>query len=419
MVADACTGSDWHPDQKLMTLKDSQARLDALADLIVRFGANVQPGQIVSIGSEPGKEPLVRAIAASAYKAGAKFVDLSVFDIHIKHARMLYADPDTLAFVPPWYGARMRALGELRCAVITLTGPVAPRIMDGIDPALLGQDLLPRVRESIEIVNQRVSNWTAAPCPTASWAELVHPELDPAEALERLWRDVAHVCRVDEPDPVAAWEERMDNLVAVAGKLDELRLDALRFEGPGTDLTVGLFASANWHCARISTVDGIVHAPNIPTEEVFTTPDPERTSGYVRSTKPLFVAGAMVTGLRVRFEKGRVVEIDAEEGADAVRALSRRDPGSARLGEVALVDGNSRIGSLDTVFFDTLLDENAASHIALGEGLDFTVGEQDQARINRSELHVDFMIGSREVAVTGIERGGGEVPLLRHGVWQI
>jgi aminopeptidase len=403
-----------------MTLDGSQARLQALADLIVRFGANVQPGQIVSIGSEPGKEPLVRAIAASAYKAGAKFVDLSVFDIHIKHARMLYADPDTLAFVPPWYGQRMRALGELRCAVITLTGPVAPRIMDGIDPALLGQDLLPRVRESIEIVNQRVSNWTAAPCPTASWAQLVHPSLDPADALERLWRDVAHVCRVDEPDPVKAWEERMDNLVTVAGKLDELGLDALRFEGPGTDLTVGLFPSGSWQCARISTVDGIVHAPNLPTEEVFTTPDPERTHGYVRSTKPLFVSGAMVTGLRVRFEKGRAVEVDADEGADAVRALSQRDPGSARLGEVALVDGNSRIGSLDTVFFDTLLDENAASHIALGQALDFAIGDPgDRDRSNSSELHTDFMIGSDEVAVTGVLRDGTEVALLRGGAWQI
>ena len=272
-----------------MTVDGSQARIHALADLIVRFGANVQPGQIVSIGSEPGKEPLVRAIAEAAYKAGARFVDLSVFDIHIKHARMLYADPDTLSFVPPWYGERMRALGELRCAVVTLTGPVAPRIMDGIDPALLGQDLLPRVRESIEIVNQRVSNWTAAPCPTASWAELVHPGMERPDALERLWREVAHICRVDEPDPVAAWEERMENLVTVAGKLDALRLDALRFQGPGTDLTVGLFPSCSWHCARISTVDGIVHAPNLPTEEVFTTPDPERTNGYVRSTKPMFV----------------------------------------------------------------------------------------------------------------------------------
>jgi aminopeptidase len=402
-----------------MTADGTQARIHALADLIVRFGANVQPGQIVAIGSEPGKEPLARAIAVSAYQAGAKFVDLSVFDIHIKQARMLYAAPDTLGFVPPWYGDRMRALGEHRCAVIALTGPVAPRIMDGVDPARLGRDLLPRVRESTEIVNQRTTNWTAAPCPTGSWAELVHPKVPPPEALERLWKDVAHICRVDEPDPVAAWEERMDALEVVAEKLDGLRLDALHFEGPGTDLTVGLFPSSCWQCARISTVDGVVHAPNIPTEEVFTTPDPERTDGWARSTKPLFVSGAMVIGLRVRFERGQAVEIEADEGADAMRALAGRDAGSARLGEVALVDGESRIGTLDAVFFDTLLDENAASHIALGEGLDFTVGEEDQPRINRSELHIDFMIGSNDVVVTGIERGGGEVPLLRGGAWQI
>ena len=402
-----------------MTADGTQARIHALADLIVRFGANVQPGQIVSIGSEPGKEPLARAIAEAAYQAGAKFVDLAVFDIHIKHARMMHASPDTLSFVPPWYGERMRALGENRCAVIALTGPVAPRIMDGIDPALLGQDLLPRVRESIEIVNQRTTNWTAAPCPTASWAELVHPELAPDEALTRLWGEIAHICRVDEPDPVQAWEDRMDALLAVAGKLDKLRLDAVRFEGPGTDLTVGLLPTARWHCARISTVDGVVHAPNLPTEELFTTPDPERTHGHVRSTKPLFVSGAMVSGLRVRFERGRAVDIEADQGADTLRALTHRDAGAARLGEVALVDRESRVGHLDTVFFDTLLDENAASHIALGEGLDFTVGEEDHARINRSELHIDFMIGSTDVAVTGIERRGGEVPLLRDGAWQI
>ena len=195
-------------------------QLEALADLIVRFGANVQPGQIVAISSAPGKEPLARAVAESAYKAGAKFVDLSVFDIYLKRARALYAAPDTLGFVPPWYGERMRALGENRCAVIALTGPVAPHVMDGVEPSRLGKDLLPALRESIEIVNQRTTNWTAAPCPTAAWAELVHPSLAPDEALERLWRDVAHTCRVDDDDPVAAWNERMDRLTAAAAKLD-------------------------------------------------------------------------------------------------------------------------------------------------------------------------------------------------------
>jgi aminopeptidase len=399
---------------------DTTDKIHALADLIVRFGANVQPGQIVSLSSAPGKEPLTRAIAEAAYKAGAKFVDLSVFDIYLKRARALYAAPDTLGFVPPWYGERMLAIAAEHGANIALTGPVAPHVMEGVDPSLLGKDLLPALREAVEVVNQRTTNWTAAPCPTEAWAELVHPELPPAEALERLWREVIHVCRVDEDDPVAAWEERMDRLIAVAQRLDELALDAVRFEGPGTDLTVGLFRSCHWYCARITTVDGIVHAPNLPTEEVFTTPDPARVDGYVRSTKPLFVSGVLITGLRVRFEGGTAVEIDADQGADTLRALSKRDPGAARLGEVALVDRDSRIGNLDTVFFDTLLDENAASHIALGEGLDFAVlDERDQQQINRSELHIDFMIGSNEVAVTGILPDGGEVPLLRDGVWQI
>jgi aminopeptidase len=399
---------------------DTTDRIHALADLIVRFGANVQPGQIVSLSSAPGKEPLARAVAESAYKAGAKFVDLSVFDIYLKRARALYAAPDTLGFVPPWYGQRMLAIAEQHGANIALTGPVAPHVMDDVEPSLLGKDLLPALRESIEIVNRRMTNWTAAPCPTPAWASLVHPDLPADDALERLWRDVAHVCRVDEDDPVAAWEERMDRLTAVAGKLDELRLDSVHFEGPGTDLTVGLLPSGRWHCARITTVDGVVHAPNLPTEEVFSTPDPARVEGHVRSTKPLFVSGVLITGLRVRFEGGHAVEIDADQGADTLRALSKRDRGAARLGEVALVDRDSRIGNLDTVFFDTLLDENAASHIALGEGLDFTVlDDADRERINRSELHIDFMIGSPEVAVTGIAPDGAEVPLLRSGVWQI
>jgi aminopeptidase len=392
----------------------------ALADLIVRFGANVQPDQIVAISSEPGKEPLAREVAAAAYRRGAKFVDLAVFDIHLKRARALHASPDTLEFVPPWYGERERALGEHRAAIVAFTGPVDPDAMNGVDPELAGRDMLPRVKEAVEIVNQRTTNWTVAPCPTAGWAKLVHPDLEPEEALTRLWEEVAHVCRLDMADPVSAWEERLEQLTAVAGRLDALHLTSVRFEGPGTDLDIGLLPSSRWLCATLSTVDGIVHAPNIPTEEVFTTPDPERVDGVVAATKPLFVSGALITGLRVRFEGGRAVEIDADHGADVLRTLSRRDAGASRLGEVALVDRESRIGSLGTVFFDTLLDENAASHIALGDGLDFGVeDEADRDRINRSSLHVDFMIGSDDVAVTGARHDGTDVPLLRDGAWQL
>jgi aminopeptidase len=396
------------------------AYVEPLAQLIVRFGANVQPGQIVALGGEPGKEPLVRAIAEEAYKAGAKFVDLSVFDVHLKRARALYAEPDTLSFVPAWYGERVRTLGELRAARISLTGPVEPRIMDGVDPALAGRDMLPALKESIAVVEERTTNWSAAPCPTPGWAALVHPELEPDAALERLWEQIAHVCRLDEPDPVAAWETRLAELEATAHKLDALALDSLRFEGSGTDLTVGLLHSSRWASGWLETVAGIRHAANLPTEEVFTTPDPERVDGVVSSTKPLFTSGTVITGLRVSFQGGRAVRIDADEGAETLRGLSERDQGAARLGEVALVDRAGRIGPLETVFYDTLLDENAASHIALGQGLSFAVAdEQDRARINNSEIHIDFMIGGDDVAVTGATRDGRELPLLRGGDWQI
>jgi aminopeptidase len=342
-----------------------------------------------------------------------------VFDLHFKRARILHADPDTLEFVPPWLGQRVRQVSELRGATISLAGPVEPHVMDGVDPILLGRDMLPRVRESIEAVNERTTNWTIGPCPTLGWAELVYPALEPAAALARLWEEISHVCRLDEPDPVAAWQDRLGLLATVASKLTELQLDSLHLEGPGTDLTVGLLPSSRWACAQMSTVDGIPHTPNLPTEEVFTTPDPARVEGVVTATKPLFVSGAMITGLRVRFEGGRAVEITAEQGADTLGTLSQRDEGAARLGEIALVDRESRIGSLGTVFFDTLLDENAASHIALGQGLEFTVGEEDHGRINSSQLHIDFMVGSDEVAVTGRTRGGEDIPVLREGVWRV
>lgn len=404
-----------------MSERSSEAHTTrALAELIVGFGANVQPGQIVAVSSEPGKEALARAVAEAAYDRGALFVDLSVFDLHFKRARALRAAPDTLEFVPPWYGERVRALGQHRCATVSLTGPIAPHLMDGVDPALLGKDLLPRIKESIEVVVERTVNWTVAPCPTPGWAELVYPELGGAEALERLWDEIAHACRLDEDDPVAAWARRMDRLESVARRLGELELDLLRFEGPGTDLSIGLFASSRWQCARISTVDGITHAPNIPTEEVFTTPDPARVEGVVRARKPLFVSGARIEGLRVRFEEGRAVEIEADHGAETLRAMADHDAGAARLGEVALVDRESRIGQLRTVFFETLLDENAASHIALGQGFDFAVdADADRERVNRSDLHIDFMIGADDVSVSGVDRHGRAVPLLREGSWRI
>ncbi len=396
-----------------------QDTLERFADLTIGFAANVQPGQVVAIGAELGKEAMVRALASKAYQHGARFVDVQYFDMHVKRARLLEAPEDSLDYVPPWYGQRILELGRLRCARVALAGPATPGLLDDLDPRRAGRDQLPFVREAGIVVNERTTNWTIVPYPTAGWARRVHPGLSDDEALARLSQQVLHVCRLDEADPVAAWHERADFLEATAERLTGRRFDALRFEGPGTNLTVGLLPTTRFMAARFETVDGIVHMPNLPSEEIFGAPDPQRTDGVVRATKPLVIAGSIVSGLEVEFRDGRAVRIDADEGAEVLRGYAARDEGATRLGEVALVDGDGRIGKLETVFFDTLLDENAASHIALGESYRFTAGEEDHERLNHSSIHVDFMIGGDDVAVTGITAAGEDVPVLRDGAWQL
>jgi aminopeptidase len=397
-----------------------EATLARLADLVVGFGANVQQDQIVSIGCEPGKEYLVRALAASAYRHGAKFVDVGWFDPHVKRARVEYARADTLDFVPSWYGERVLAIGDQRGARVALSGPTAPGLLADLDPALVGKDRLPAVKEGIQVVNDRTTNWTICPCPTQVWADLVYPELDDGDRLGRLEHELLHTLRLDEDDPIGAWRARADALVSIAERLSDRRFDALHYDGPGTDLTIGLLPSSGWRAARFRTVDGIEHMPNLPTEEVFTTPDPERTQGVVTSTKPLVLSdGTLVRDLVVRFEGGRVSSLEASEGGGTLEAIIATDDGAARLGEVALVDREGRIGQLGTIFYDTLLDENAASHIALGQGFPFVLDEADRERSNESEIHIDFMIGSNELTVAGITAEGDRVPVLVEGRWQV
>ena len=228
------------------------------------------------------------------------------------------------------------------------------------------------------------------------------------------------MCRLDEDDPADAWRRRAHTLQSVATRLTERRFDAIRLHGPGTDLTVGLMPTSAWHAADFTTVDGLRHFPNIPSEEMFTTPDPARADGHVTATRPLEVYGAMINGIRVEFADGRAVAIDADRGADTLRSIAAKDEGASRLGELALVDGEGRIGPLGTTFYETLLDENAASHIALGNGYDLGVeSPEDKARVNPSSVHVDFMIGSPELDIDGITGDGDVVPLLRGGAWQV
>jgi aminopeptidase len=393
-------------------------RWQRLAALAVA-GANVQPDQIVMVSGELDNALLADAVAAAAYDRGARFVDVVYTDPRLKRVRAERADPETLSFVPPWYGQRLLQLAEQRGARITFSGPTAPGVLDGLDPELTGRDRLPWLKEVTQVIGERATNWCIVPCPHPAWAQLVHPDLPADEAYERLWQELEHILRLDEPDPVAAWDERMTELTESATKLSDRRFDAIHLRGPGTDLTLGLLPTGTWLSASFETADGLKHYPNLPTEEVFTSPDPRRVDGHVAATKPLVLRdGTIIRGLRVRFEHGEAVEIDADENAGALRATVAV-PGGTRLGELALVDRRGRIGPTGTVFYDTLLDENAASHLALGSGFPFLVDDVDVEHVNHSDTHVDFMVGSAEVEVDGLTVDGGRVPLLRGGDWQI
>jgi len=394
-------------------------RLQRLAELSVH-GANVQPGQVVMITAEIGQEEQARATAAAAYRAGAKFVDVDYFDPFVKRARIEHADPETLAFVPPWLGERVVEHAAEKGARVTLVGMTAPNPFAGLDPTLVGRDMLPRVKELTRVVGERSTNWCIVPAPHREWAKLVFPDLTEDEAYERLWRELEHVLRLDEPDPNAAWDARMAQLKDSAARLTERSFDAYELRGPGTDLQIGMLPTHQFWSADFLRADGLRHLPNLPTEEVFTTPDPLRTNGTVAATKPLALRdGTIVRGLRVRFEDGVAVEIAADENGQALDQLLSIDQGGHRLGELALVDKGGRIGALGTVFYNTLLDENAASHIALGSGFPFLVDDDVKPRVNESGQHIDFMIGSPELEVDGVTAGGERVPVLRGGEWQV
>jgi aminopeptidase len=397
------------------------ALLARYAQLIVGVGANVQPGQQVLVIAAPQSVRLVRAIANESYRRGALFVDPWYFDPYVKRIRAQLAPEDTLELIPPWYPKRLTNLSAAHGSRISIAPNTPPGLMNGVDPARAGRDQLPSMPEHHDVINERTTNWCVVPWATEGWARAVHPELPPDEALATLWDELVYVLRLDEEDAGAAWVERATQLHEAGTRLDAAHLDALRFEGPGTDLTIGLLPTSRFaeEAPGSTTVDGVTFHPNLPTEEVFTTPDPQRADGVVSATKPLDVGGTLVRGLRVRFESGRAVQIDADEGADALRARCAKDDGASRLGEVALVDREGRIGKTGTVFFNTLLDENAASHIAFGNAYATAVGEADVPRINKSKIHIDFMIGADDVAVTGLTRDGREVPVLRDGRWQV
>jgi len=393
-------------------------QIPALARLAAEAGINATANQIVVISATLGQQDLARAIAGACYDLGARYVEVNYSDPYVRKVRLTRAPEAALGTIPAWTRRKLLDLEEAGGANIALTGPAAPHLLDDVDPGRIGRDQV-AIPEALEVVGRQRVRWTVIPGPSEGWAQLVFGDHEP-DALDRLWEAIGTICRLDADDPIEAWRERADELGQMAQRLDAAQLDSLHFTGPGTDLTVGLLNGARWEGGGMTSVDGIRYLPNIPTEEVFTTPDPERTHGVVTSTKPLLVSGRAISGLRMGFEGGRAVQVDADDGAELMRELVARDEHANRLGEVALVDSSGRIGRTGLVFHDTLFDENAASHIAVGGGFPhLAADERVAARVNTSGIHTDFMIGGPELTVTGTTRDGRELPVLMHQNWAL
>jgi len=408
-------------------VKNYLEMLDKLADVTVQVGLNLQRGQELVITAPIEALPLTRKITERAYQAGAKMVTTLYSDDAATLARYRFAPSDAFDYAPAWLYEGMAEAYAAGAARLAITGQ-NPALLKGQDP-----DRISRASKAQSIANRRALeliasfhiNWSIVAYATVDWAKMVFPDLPEGQAVEKLWEAIFKASRLDTDDPVAAWAAHNANLHKRVQFLNEKRYAALHFKGPGTDLKVGLADDHVWSGGAAVAKNGVVCNPNIPTEEVFTTPHKDRVEGYVSSSKPLAHQGSLLDGIRVRFEGGRIVEASAKVGEDILKQLLETDEGARRLGEVALVPHSSPIAQSGILFYNTLFDENAASHIALGQaysecirGGDRLSREELAARgANASLIHVDWMIGSNEIDVDGITHTGQAEPLMRRGEW--
>jgi aminopeptidase len=396
------------------------------AALVVEVGANVQPGQdVVLLCADVSHAPIARAIAERSYEVGARSVLVEYGDAQVRRAAIRHAPEEALTTPSRWQMARVDEWEESGIALIQLTGNPDPHVYDGLDPrrvTMFPQEFAARVRQ---MQTGGAITWTIVAAPNPGWAAQVFGEPD----VDRLWEAVGVAMRLETDDVVDAWRRHHSELAARARQLTALRLDAVRYHGGGTDITVGLLPDAIWIGGGLQTKAGVAYMPNLPTEEVFTSPHRARADGVIATTRPLVMpqAGVLVEDLVVHFEAGRVVDATASRGLDAVLAQLDSDEGARSLGEVSLVQGSSRVRAAGVTFHDTLYDENTGSHVAWGQGFPFAVPggssmspeQLREAGLNFSSAHTDVVIGGPGVDVDGLLPDGSVVPLLRNETWAL
>ncbi len=414
-------------NNKLSQIPEFEAHLDKLAEVAVRIGLGLAPGQEMVMTATLDAVPLARRITEQAYKAGATLVTTLFSDEESALLRFRYGPDASFDAAASWLYEGMAEAYRKGAARLAITGN-DPSLLSREDPekvSRVNRATSKAYRPALELITRHEINWTIVASASPAWAAAVFPDLPQDEALARLWEAIFAASRADQSDPVAAWKKHDANLHARADRLNEKRYSALHFRGPGTDLRVGLADDHLWLGGGTTARNGRYCIPNMPTEEVFTTPHKDRVEGKVTSTKPLSYQGTMIEGISVRFQGGKIVEADAARGKQVLQKMIETDEGARRLGEVSLVPHSSPIAASGLLFMNTLFDENAACHIALGQAYstcfregDKITQEQLAARgANSSLIHVDWMIGSNHVDVDGVSATGAAEPLMRGGEW--
>lgn len=396
------------------------------AKLIVRVGANVQKGQEVRVFASLDQPEFIKMLAEECYKAGASRVTVDWNYPELTKLSARYMKLRDLSETREWEKARMQDMVD-HLPVRIFIESEDPDGLRGINPKYF-KAFAARIkiskpyRDAIDNKHQ----WCIAAVPGEAWAKKVHPELSKRAAVEQLWKDILYTARADGEDPIADWEEHNRDLKARSKYLNDLHLRELRYRSAnGTDFKVGLIPTAEFHAGRDTTMQGVVYDPNMPTEEVFTSPDRRTAEGIVYATKPLSYQGQLIENFSVRFEKGRAVEVKAEKGQDVLEQIISMDEGCHYLGECALVPKESPIHQSGLLFYNTLFDENAACHLALGFGFDecvkgfenMTKEELYEIGVNDAGNHTDFMIGSDDLSIDGVDEHGNVHPIFRNGTW--